>query len=102
MNPAPPEDVAAILADGEWEVWVLEFGLTHHLMKLVLHKGDYPHGVDLLCRFPETFCGALQGGPYRLHLEHESTPRGDLVVLVGNDSELRIRCEAIEFVRRRP
>jgi len=95
-------ELKEILATAEaWFVWVMEYGITHHLMRLALHTGDYPRCIEVICADASHFEGSLQCGPYRLRIIEHTTPTGAETVLVGNEGELRIRCRTLEIVRRR-
>ena len=85
----------------DWYVWVLEYGITHHVMRLVLHKGDYPRGVEVMCSDVSYFCGPLQGGPYELKL-HDGQQGGIVeTILESIDGGLLIRGAALKIVRKR-
>jgi hypothetical protein len=53
----------------DWHLWVLEFGITHFLMRLALHTGMYHRHIRIECVGCLRFEVDVQGGPYRLVLE---------------------------------
>jgi hypothetical protein len=96
------EELRSLLAgDGAWYVWVLEYGMTHHLMRLAFHMGDYPRSVEVMCSEASYFCGPLQGGPYRLQLIQDAAGNVAESTLESTDGALRLRGGAFKIVRRR-
>jgi hypothetical protein len=87
-------DVEQILKSREaWYLWVIEYGITHSVMRIALHQGDYPQHHELVCGDARTFHGALQGGPYRLRLEMAQTDRS--IRLYDEEGRLELRCGSI-------
>jgi hypothetical protein len=52
-----------------WHAWVIDYGITHSIMRIALHQGDFPRHHELVCGGVSFFRGPLQGGPYRLRIE---------------------------------
>ena len=85
------------LRESPVHVWVLQYGISHHVMLLAVHKGDYLDHTKLICGGCSYFSGPLQGGPYSVDIEHGPVDRSYSVCLRGNGSELVLRCESIEI-----
>jgi hypothetical protein len=63
------DSVRELLAEHEkWHVWMLDFGLTHAFMRLVLHTGSHLQHTLLHCSGCLRFEGDIQGGPYELEV----------------------------------
>lgn len=77
---------------GATNVSLLEFSLTHHYLRLVLHRGDVPRGPQLVCRDVASICGPVQGGPYELTVQTVDDRRMELA---SAKRELVIRCGSI-------
>jgi hypothetical protein len=86
---------------GKQFFWVLEYGITHHLMTAAIHKGDYPRCNIIELDDCIDFSGRLQGGPYSLTMRREQTDEGELVVITGDDSRLVVTCGRVRVVRVR-
>ena len=101
------ESLRKVIEEAEtWHVWLTEYSITHHFMRLVLHQKTFPRGVEILLMDVLHFTGALQGGPYRLELVAGSTivdgPRVSATyLLTGNGGELRIQFASATIERRR-
>jgi hypothetical protein len=102
------ESVRKLIAEAEtWYVWLTEYSITHHFMRIVLHQNAFPRGAEVLLDDVLHFTGALQGGPYRLELAAGDTiidgPRSAPThLLIGNGGALRIQfvSAAIESIRK--
>lgn len=91
-------EVRELLESAEaFHAWVLEYSITHGVLRIALHHGDYPRSVSLLCRGCRYFCGALQGGPYRLELAERSVDGAQVTALVGNGGELLVLCAEVSL-----
>ena len=78
-------------------LWVMKYSITHGLLELVVHQGDYAHGHTIICGGCHYLSGPLQGGPYTLKLRHGLQNHEDLpdIVIIGNEDELVIKCSRI-------
>lgn len=56
----------------EWYTHVVEYGLSHSLLRLVLHRNTFPRGTEILLGGCERFEGDFIGGPYALTLSERS------------------------------
>jgi hypothetical protein len=102
MTTSDAEELRSLLAgDSAWYVWVLEYGITHHLMRLALHVGDYPRGLEVMCSDASYFRGPFQGGPYKLNLLEGATGTMVETTLESSDGEFRLRGGAFKILRRR-
>lgn len=81
--------------------WVLEYEITHGMMRLAVHRGDYPRCTEIECRDCSFFSDALQGGPYKLELVIEECAGGTEVKILGDSGQLEIRCLHARVVRVR-
>ena len=93
-------DVQELLATRrEWYAWVIEYGITHSVMRIAIHEGDFPNHHELICGDVRTFRGAMQGGPYRLRL---TTGDNGLLELIDQAGAFELRCGRIAIGRSRP
>jgi hypothetical protein len=79
-------------------VWVVTYSITHSVMKLAIHLGDFPKHTTIVCGGCYYFAGDLQGGPYDMKVcrEHDTTGQ-PAIVLRGNDNELVSKCLRIHI-----
>lgn len=97
-GPMDPKEL--VNSRGNWFVWVLEYGITHGVMRLALHEGDFPRHHELVCGGAIAFRGKLQGGPYRLRLDvgvDSTVP----IVLRDAEDQFELSCANIELGRVR-
>ena len=92
------DEVRALLTSARLHVWVLEFGLTHHTLRLAVHAGDYPRHTEVVCRDCVSFYGRFQGGPYALELLEDG--QGNVRIMA--DGNLMLECGLVKIgkVRR--
>lgn len=84
--------------DGPWHVAVIEYGMTHGVMRLALHHGDYPLHKELVCGDVAHFSGDLMGGPYELSLREEPTADDRCCwSLVATNNRLVVRCRTLSI-----
>jgi hypothetical protein len=57
------------LFEKERYIWVLEYGMTHNVIRLAVHDGDYPRYTEVICGGCTYFAGKLEGGPYAVAIE---------------------------------
>ncbi|MFW5920778.1 MAG: hypothetical protein ACOCUS_02970 [Polyangiales bacterium] len=95
-------EVRNLLQSAEaFHAWVLDYSITHGVLRIALHQGDYPRAVALVCRGCSYFCGRLQGGPYRLELTETSAEGDSVIALIGNEGELMVLCAEVSLDRSR-
>jgi hypothetical protein len=41
-------DILELFGEPALHIWVLEYGITHSVMRLAIHKGDYPKHLHLM------------------------------------------------------
>jgi hypothetical protein len=97
-NDADIDELREILKTREqWNLCVLEYGITHHLMYLALGDGAYPRDLQLECHNPVRMCGEFWGGPYRFIVSVvENLYDGRFIELASTDSSFRLVCENIK------
>ena len=83
-----------------WHVWVLEYGITHAVMRLALHRGDYPMHQEVVCGGATAFVGELQGGPYKLSLVSDPDLSGKLI-LRDEANKFLVRADTFSLGRNR-
>lgn len=91
------DDVRALLIAEKLHVWVLEFGLTHHTLRLAIHSGDYPRYTEVVCTDCTSFYGKFQGGPYILDLLEDSEGN----VRITADGKLMLECRGVGIGKNR-
>jgi hypothetical protein len=95
------ETISTLIAAGPWYVWVLEYVEQDAVMRLALHKGEFPEYQEIVCSGVSYFEGFLEGGPYRLTIFEEATPARSETLLVSEKRDLLIRCLRVEQGRSR-
>jgi hypothetical protein len=71
--------------------WILEYGATHSVARLVLHRGSVRRGVEVQCTLCYFFCGDFTGGPYRLRFETQRPPPDPLYEIADEDGAFILR-----------
>ena len=79
----------------KWYVWVVEYGLTHSLMRLALHDGYYPRHTMLDCTDCLRLEGDLQGGPYVLEVRACDWHGDPSVELCDAEGTFRLVCGSV-------
>jgi hypothetical protein len=82
--------------ENSWHVWVIEYGITHSVMRVALHQGDYVQRTEVICGDVREFRGALQGGPYHLRLEADAS---GVIRLFDSDGRFELLCGRISLAR---
>ena len=73
-------------------LWVIRFSITHGVVELALHEGNFPSGYRLMARGCDHISGPTQGGPYRLSIRRESD---SALVIESSDLSFCLRCRHI-------
>jgi hypothetical protein len=74
------------LQDRKVHVWVIEYGITHSVMRLAIHEDNIFDRVEVLLGNCDSYCGPLQGGPFDLRL----VASDDTLLMEDSGGELRI------------
>lgn len=93
--------VCTILEEHEsWHVWIIEFGITHSVLRLALHQNTYPRHIKIECTDCVRIEADIQGGPYSLLVKQVEWHGTQMWELSSDDGALRIVCNALcEFSR---
>lgn len=81
------------------DVWILEYGISHHVMLISIHQRDYPYGVRVKCGGCCYFAGDVQGGPYSLSLNREASNNdsGELFIISDDEGQFIIKCSRLSI-----
>ena len=82
-----------------WHVAILEYGMTHSVMRIALHQGDFPRYNEVILGGVVTFHGAMQGGPYRLQIRAPDA-EGQMII-VDEQGQFEVQCTRITMGRIR-
>lgn len=84
----------------DWHVWVIEFGITHSLMRLALHPATYPRSIKVEFMDCVRLEGDLQGGPYPLQLQPVDWHGSTLWELRSTTGSFRLVYGSISHISR--
>ena len=93
------EELREIL-QGTWNVWMVEFGLTHSVLQLAVHRGTYPRHLKVQCSDCVRVEADVQGGPYALSLSQVDWYGAAMWELRSADGAFRIVCDRVRVVGR--
>lgn len=96
------DEVCAVLKEREtWHVWIIEFGITHFVLRLALHPDSYPRHIKLECLDCVRIEADIQGGPYSLSVRQVEWHQTQMFELLSHDGSLRIVCGSLREISRR-
>ncbi|MCB0084914.1 MAG: hypothetical protein KDE47_28435 [Caldilineaceae bacterium] len=89
--------VEALFEDTHLFLAVTRYAITHGVLEVVVHEGNFVNGQKILCGGCDYLSGALQGGPYKLKLSYHFRTDDDYpdFLIIGNEQELVIKCNRI-------
>ena len=84
-------------------LWIMQYGISHSVMLLSIHKGTYPYGVEVLCGGCEYFSGDVQGGPYTLEITraYKETAKNELITIKDNKDKIMVVFSRLTLHRAR-
>src|SRR6185503_3536319 len=90
MSKAGPE--LEFLLSEEWHIWLVEFGLTHSVLGLAVHRDTYPKHTKVLLSDCVRIEADVQGGPYLLQLQQINWHGTSMWELRSANGSFRVVC----------
>lgn len=84
----------------DWHVWLLEYGLTHSLLRLAVHPGTYPRHVRVDCMECVRMDANTQGGPYALEVAAVDWHGHPMLEIRSSDHSFRVVCRELRLAGR--
>jgi len=95
------QEIGAVLKEHErWHVWVIEFGITHSLLRLALHPNTYPRHIKIECNDCVRIEADIQGGPFSLLVQEVEWHGVQRCELRSTDGSVRIVCQTLREIGR--
>jgi hypothetical protein len=79
-------------------LWVVSYGITHSVMVLAIHAGQFIGYEELVAGGCVSFRGELQGGPYRIRVAQAAD---DLLYVRDEDGTFELVCSRLRLTGQR-
>ncbi|MEM7531979.1 MAG: hypothetical protein AAF639_07380 [Chloroflexota bacterium] len=99
----PLELIKKIEQSSPMYLWIMTYGISHNVMKLAIHQGDFMNRDEVICGGCFYFSGPTKGGPYRIEIseENHNSPQQSFIIKgTPNDKNLdnlMIKCHRIQM-----